>query len=146
MRLSKFAATVALGISALGLSACATGFPAQVSRFQAMPAAQGQSFYVVPLQASDIGGLEFSRYAGLVSQAMQAQGYVPATSVDQATMLVRLGYGVDQGTQQVERRPFGYRDPFYDPFMAGYGFGYRRPYYSRFGYGGYGGLGYSPFY
>ena len=78
MRITKFAAAILLGASALGLSACATGFPAKVSRFQAMPAPQGQSFVVVPLDARNLGGLEFSRYADMVGQAMQAQGYVRA--------------------------------------------------------------------
>ncbi|WP_246450660.1 hypothetical protein [Sphingomonas rhizophila] len=48
MRLSKLAAAFALGVSAIAVSGCATGFPTQVSRYQAMPAPQGQSFYVVP--------------------------------------------------------------------------------------------------
>ena len=78
MRKFKIAMAFALGVSALALSGCATGFPAQVSRYQAMPAPQGQSFIVVPMDARAIGGLEFSRYAGMVAQAMQAQGYVPA--------------------------------------------------------------------
>jgi hypothetical protein len=136
MRVTKFAAALALGISALSLAGCATGFPAKVSRYQAMPAPQGQSFVVVPLDARNAGGLEFSRYAAMVAQAMQAQGYRPVSSVNQATMLVRLGYSVDDGQEVVER------DPFYSGFgYPGYGYGgygpygfYGRPYYSRFGY------------
>lgn len=133
MRINKFAAAVLLGASALGLSACATGFPAKVSRFQAMPAPQGQSFVVVPLDARNIGGLEFSRYADMVGQAMQAQGYVRAASIDQATMVVRVGYGVDQGTTRYVREPFSYGR--YSRFGAfGYsGYGWGRPYYSRYG-------------
>ena len=89
MRLNKFAAAAMLGISVLGLSACATGFPAQVSRYQAMPAPQGQSFIVVPMDARHSGGLEFSRYASMVAQGMQAQGYVPAASINSATATPR---------------------------------------------------------
>ena len=140
MRISKFAAAVLLGASALGLSACATGFPAKVSRFQAMPAPQGQSFVVVPLDARNLGGLEFSRYADMVGQAMQAQGYVRAASIDQATMVVRVGYGVDQGQTQFVREPFSYgRYGAFGHGGFGYGgfgyggFGYGRPYYSRYG-------------
>ena len=96
MRISKLAAALALGISAAALSGCATGFPAQVSRYQAMPAPQCQSFVVVPMDAREIGGLEFSRYASMVGQAMKAQGYVPAASIQGATWSP-LGYGVDQG-------------------------------------------------
>ena len=138
MRISKLAAALALGISAVGLAGCATGFPAQVSRYQAMPAPQGQSFVVVPMDARDAGGLEFSRYAAMVSQAMQAQGYVPAASVNGATMIVRVGYGVDEGTTQYERDPFGYGAA---NRYGGYGY-FGRPYYSRWGYYG----ARSPFY
>ena len=136
MRNFKLAAALALGVSAAALSGCATGFPAQVSRYQAMPAPQGQSFVVVPMDARDIGGLEFSRYAGMVAQAMQAQGYVPAASIAQATMVVRIGYGVDQGRVHYDRDPFayggafGYGDPFYRGYRGGF---YGRPYYSRWG-------------
>ena len=136
MRISKLAAALALGVAAAGLSGCATGFPAQVSRYQAMPAPQGQSFIVVPMDARQAGGLEFSRYASMVSQAMSAQGYVPAASANSATMVVRVGYGVDQGQQVVESdpfsRPYGYGSLGYGGFgRFGY---YSRPYYSRYGY------------
>ena len=137
MRISKLAATALLSVAAFGLNACATGFPTQVSRFQAMPAPQGQSFFVVAANPSNNGGLEFSRYATQVAQAMQAQGYVPAASPQTATMLVEVDYGVDQGQREVDVDPFangyygggfgGFHDPF---FRRGY---YGRPYYSRFG-------------
>ena len=137
MRNFKLAAVLALGVSVVGLSGCATGFPAQVSRYQAMPAPQGQSFIVVPMNGADVGGLEFSRYANMVSQAMQAQGYAAAPTINAATMVVRVGYGVDDGTTQYDRDPFGYSDPYYG--SRGY---YGRPYYSRWGYYG----ARSPFY
>ncbi len=119
MRINKLAAAVMLGSSALALSACATGLQTKVSRYQVMPAPQGQSFVVLPQDPSQAGGLEFSQYAELVAQAMQAQGYSRASSVDQATMVVRLGYGVDNGHSEVVS----------DPFYGGYGFG------SGFGFG-----------
>ena len=118
MRINKLAAAAFLGISALGLSACATGIRTQVSRYQAMPAPQGQSFVVVPANAADLGGLEFSRYAELVAQAMQAQGFARAPSIDQATMVVQLGYDVGDAQTEIVSDPF---------------------YRSRFGYGGWGG-------
>lgn len=134
MKFNKMIAAIALGVSALGLSACATGFPAKVSRYQAMPAPQGQSFVVVPMDARNVGGLEFSRYAELIGQQMQAQGYVPAASMDQATMVVQVGYGVDKGRTEVTEDPF-YRSRYRDPFWGG-GY-YGRPwYYSRYGYYG----------
>ena len=139
MRISKLAAAVLLGISALGLTACATGFPARVERYNAMPAPQGQSFFVVPANPADAGSLQFSRYAGLVAQAMQEQGYAQAPSLDSATMVVRVAYGVDE-SEEIVRDPFA-RGFGYDPFYSGYydhfyGRYYGRPYYSRFGYWG----------
>ena len=125
MRINKFAAAALLGISALGLSACATGFPAQVSRYQAMPAPQGQSFAIQAADPEDRGGLEFSRYAELVAQQMQAQGYARAPSIDQATMVVQLGYDVDDGHTEIVSDPF----PTYG---YGYGWGgYPFGYYGR---------------
>jgi len=120
MRINKLAAAVLLGVSALGLSACATGFRTQVSRYQVMPGPQGQSFVVVPIDPNNVGGIEFSGYAELVAQQMQNLGYARAPSVNQATMLVRVGYDVDNGHNEVVS----------DPFYGGYG-----------GFGGYGGRG-----
>ena len=148
MRFRSLAAATLLGISSLGLSACATGLRTEVSRYQAMPAPQDQSFFIVPATAVQANGLEFSRFAGQVAQQMQAKGYAQATSLEAASMVIEIDYGVDEGEERVERDPFyrgyGY-DPFwsgrYDPFYRGYydrnwGVYFGRPYYSRFGYWG----------
>ena len=130
MRIRKLAAAALVGVAALGLSACATGLPAKVTRYSAMPIPQGQSFYVVP----GVGvqpGLEFNSFAALVTQQMAARGYRPAASTAAADMLVRVSYNVDRGTQEVDVDPFAYNDPF----LYGHGF-YGRPYYSRYGYYG----------
>lgn len=148
--LKKIAAAALVGAASVGLSGCATGLPAKVTRFQAMPAPQGQSFYVVPGNGlAQGGGLEFSRYAGLVAQQLAAQGYTQAASPQAATMIVQLGYKVDEGTERVVVDNFGPRG--YDPFYRGYyspygrygsrfdpyyGIYYGRPYYSRYGYNG----------
>lgn len=146
MSFMKKILTAAAPALLLGLSACATGLPTQVSRFQAMPAPQGQSFVVQPAKAEDRGGLEFAQYADLVRRHLIGLGYTEANSAQSASFIVTLDYGVDQGRERVIATP----DPFADPW--GYrGFG-RHPYYSRFGYGGfgYGGFGRgryrSPFY
>ena len=69
MRIRKLSAAVAMGVAALGLSACAESISTTVSRYQAMPAPQGQSFFVVPdSPMAANGGLEFQRYAGIVAQ------------------------------------------------------------------------------
>src|SRR5215208_574907 len=133
MRLRKFAATALLGVAALGLSACASSITSTVSRYQAMPAPQGQTFFVVPGQGmAAAGGLEFQRYAGLVAQQLQARGYAPASSPTSASMIVQLGYDLDEGQVRVVDDPFsrgyggygrygrygGFYDPFYSPFYS----------------------------
>ncbi len=147
--MKKLAAAAMLGASALAVSGCAATLPTKVTRFQAMPIAQGQTFAIVPgAGAAQRGGLEFQQYAQLVAQQMAARGYRQVAAPQQAQMVVQLGYGVDQGRQVVVEDPF-LRSRLYDPFNRGfYGsrFGgydpfwgvYRgRPYYSRFGYAGY---------
>jgi hypothetical protein len=124
MRISKFAAAAALGIAALGISACAESITSTVSRYQAMPAPQGQTFTIMPVgPMATKGGLEFERYAALVAQQLQARGYAPAAGGQGANMVVQLGYEVGHG----QVRYVG--DPFYDPFFS--------PFYRpRFGWGG----------
>jgi hypothetical protein len=111
--LAKLIAPVAM----LSLGACAAvPFRADVSRFQALPAPQGQTFTVKAADAANDGGLEFAQYAGLVSAEMQRVGYVPAAPGAAADLTVTLGYGVDEGKE----RTVVERDPFYDPWW-GYG-------------------------
>jgi hypothetical protein len=138
MRIHQLAAAAALGLAALGLSACATGLDTKVSRYQAAQIPVGQSFYVVP--AHPMAGDEFYRYASMVSQQLETQGYKPAGAPQAADMLVKLDYGVDEGrTEYVSERPYGpgwaggwgpYGFGGYDPFWGTY---YGRPYYSHWG-------------
>ena len=144
MRINKLAAAALLGISALSLSACATGLRTQVSRFQAMPAPQGQSFVVVPANPADMGGLEFSRYAELVAQQMQTQGFARAPSINQATMVIQVGYDVSDPQTEIVSDPFphygyglgwgGY--PFYGRRRSAFLWGWNDPFW----YGGYDGV------
>ena len=129
MRISKIVAAAMLGAAAFGLSACAQSLNTTVSRYQAMPAPQGQTFFVVPAGGmATNGGLEFQRYAGVVAQQLQARGYTPASNAQSANMIVQFGYGVDRG--QVR-----YVD---DPFYGGYGrFGFGGLYGGRLGHGFY---------
>ena len=93
----------------LALTACATGLPSQVSRFQAMPAPQGQSFVMQAADPADRGGLEFSQYADLVRRHLLALGYSEAHGPGDATLLVTLDYGVDHGRERIYSTPgFGY--------------------------------------
>lgn len=129
MSVRKTLLTLAAPAALLALSACATGFPAQVSRFQAMPAPHGHSFYVRPADAENRGGLEFAQYADHVRRHLIALGYAEASSPEQASLAVTLDYGIDDGRERLVAR----RDPF--------AFGH--PFYSRFGYFG---RGRHPFY
>ena len=126
MSLSKKLLTLAAPALLLALNACATGFPAQVSRFQAMPAPEGQSFVIQPARAENAGGLEFAQYANHIRRNLIGLGYAEAASAQAATFVVEVDYGVDDGRERVVARP--------DPFM-GSPWGYR-PFYSRFGYFG----------
>ena len=131
MSFRKLIISIAAPAALLGLSACVTGLPTQVSRFQAMPAPAGQSFVIRAEDGDKTGGLEFSQYATLVRQNLTTIGYREASSDRDATFVVTLDYGVDQGRERVVASP----DPFGDPW--GYrGFGYR-PFYGRY-YGGFG--------
>jgi len=137
MSLKKTLLILAAPAALLGLSACTTGFPAEVSRFQAMPAPAGQSFSIVAADEEYRGGLEFAQYADLVRRHLIAQGYAEAASPSDATLIVSLDYGVDDGRERIVARP----DPFSGGslFGRGYGYGYGgfgRPYFSRFGYFG----------
>ncbi len=131
MLLKKILIAVAAPAVLLATSACTTGLPAQVTRFQALPAPQGQSFIIEARDPENRGGLEFSRYADLVRSHLIGQGFREAAGRGDATLVVSLAYGVDQGRERVVSRP----DPFGPSY--GYGFGFRRPYFSRFGYLGY---------
>lgn len=125
--LFRKAALIAAPLGILALSACAaTPFKADVSRFQQLPPAQGQSFVIMAADPADAGGIEFGQYAGLVSARMQEMGYVPAANSENAELKVLFDYDVDKGKERVVRN-----DPFYDPFWGFGGYGYSRPYLVR---------------
>ncbi len=97
--LTRLALPVAL---ALGLSACATPFKADVSRFAVpLPAPQGQTFAVVAEDPKLAGGLEFATYANAVAAELSELGYARAASPETADMLVRFDYRVDGGRERV---------------------------------------------
>jgi hypothetical protein len=150
MSISKKLLTLAAPAALLALGACATGLPTQVSRFQAMPAPQGQSFIIQPSDPDNRGGLQFAQYADLVRRHLIAQGYSEAPSASAATLVVSLDYGVDEGRTEVVTYPgfsrgFGYGRFGYRPYWSRFGrFGRRSPFYygwddpfwySPFGYG-----------
>lgn len=138
MRSHKLAIAVIAGIAALGLSACAATLPTTVSRYQVMPVPAGQTFYVVPGEGVQ-GGLEFGHYAALAARQLEAKGYHPAGTPQQADMLVKLSYAVDEGRVERSIDPLArsrYAHPSYRGFYDPWGRFYGRPYWSRFGYYG----------
>jgi Domain of unknown function (DUF4136) len=111
-------------LALLAVAGCAQPFKAQVNRFQAMPAPQGQSFVVRSADPRQEGGLEFSQYAGLVGERLSALGYAPARSPNDASLVVTLDYGVDEGREKIRSTPGFSRGGcygFYDPFCRGFG-------------------------
>jgi len=122
MSLKKKILLLAAPLALATLGGCATGLPTRVSRFQAMPAPQGQSFVIRAEDRAKNGGLEFAQYAEHVRRNLTALGYSEARSASDATLIVTLDYGVDQGRERRARFAIA---------QSGY-----RPYYSRFGYYG----------
>lgn len=134
--LTRLALPVAL---ALGLSACATPFKADVSRFAVpLPAPQGQSFAVVPEDPKLAGGLEFATYANSVATEMQDLGYTRAATPQNADLLVRFDYRVDNGRERVRTdfngagfgaSRFGPWGPWGGWRGAGWGLGFNDPFF-----------------
>jgi len=120
--LKRGLALVAAPALMVGLSACATNFNADVSRFESrLPAPQGQTFAVVAEDPALAGGLEFALYADYVEAEMANLGYTQAASPEEATLLVQFDYGIDNGRERI--RSSGFRsDPFYNSWYS-----YNRP-------------------
>jgi hypothetical protein len=125
----------AAGSAALLLTGCApTAFRADVSRFQQMPAPEGQSFTIQAADPRLEGGIEFRQYANLVAARLTEQGYRPAEG-SSGSLVVSVDYGVDNGHEKVVTTPgFGGGGGYgYGPW--GYG-GFGRPFYGRGWYSG----------
>lgn len=141
--------------AALTLGGCASGFRADVSRFQAaLPAPQGQSFSIAASDPALAGGIEFGQYANLVAAELTRLGYRPAAPGEAPELKVAFDYSIDQGRERVRSSP-GFYDPWYGGYY-GFGRGYYRPvivrgpggrrfvygYHDPFLFGGFGGFGY----
>ncbi|MBY0521430.1 MAG: DUF4136 domain-containing protein [Sphingomonas sp.] len=128
---------IAVAAALLTLTGCAAPFQARVSRFQALPAPNGQTFIVQAADPRLQGGIEFSQYAQLVAGQLTRQGYTPASDAARANLVVRMDYRVDNGREKIQSYPGSYGGFGYGGFGYG-GFGYG-------GFGGYGGLGFRPY-
>jgi hypothetical protein len=147
MTIKRLLLSVAAPIALLSMSGCATDFHANVSRFQRLPAPQGQTFRVEASNPQDRGGLEFATYANEVAAHLTQVGYRQATTDGPADMVVQVGYGIDHGQQKVTTTP-GF-DCGWGPGGWG-GWGGRWGGWGR-GWGGWGGRGWGfgwgdPFY
>ena len=133
-RFSKAKIAVA-GALMLSLAACASPFRADVSRFQSqLPAPAGQTFAVVADDPHMAGGIEFGQYAELVEAQMAEVGYTPVQNPEEAQLLVRFDYGVDNGRERIRSTgsSFG-RGSYWSPW-----YGYGRLGYYRSGLWSYG--------
>lgn len=121
-------------LALLAATSCAPSFQANVSRFQALPVPEGQSFVIVPTDPRNQGGLEFNQYASLVSQRLAAYGYRPVEGGGKPDMVVKFDYGVDRGVQKTVSRPSP--GAYWGPGWGGFGpYGRRWGYRSSFYYG-----------
>ena len=133
---SRLLGLAAAGLALTALSGCAEGLDTNVTRFAvALPAPAGQSFFILPEDPANSGGIEFGQYAQDVAAHLVKLGYTPAASADTAALTVHLGYGVDKGHQEIDA------SPAYDPFFVG-GWGGRG--WGRGGWRGGWGFGYGP--
>ena len=105
MKIKRALLGLAAPVALLAMSGCASHFTANVSRFQQLPAPQGQTFRVEPTDPRDRGGLEFATYANAVAGHLAQVGYRPAAPGGSADMIVQVGYGVDHGQQKVTTSP-----------------------------------------
>ena len=132
----RFVKLVSAPLLLAGLAACAASpFKADVQRFQTqLPAPDGQTFAVVAEDPALAGGLEFAQYADYVEAEMQRLGYAE-TNPENADLLVRFDYGVDNGREKI--RSTGFSDPYWGSWYGRGGYGYRSRFYDPF---------YRPFY
>jgi hypothetical protein len=148
IRFLKYAAPIAL----LTVAGCAEPFQARVSRYQQLPAAQGQSFVVVSDNPRQNSSLEFQTYANMVANHLQQVGYVRAGTSSGANLTVSIHYAVDRGREKLRSTVgvggfggYGYGGGFGYSRFGGYG-GFGRPYYGYgFGRRAYVGGFYDPF-
>jgi uncharacterized protein DUF4136 len=117
--------TIAAPAAMLLVSACATPFKADVSRFQMMPPPQGQSFVVQAADPRKQGGIEFQNYAQLVGSRLTALGYRQAEGDAKPTFVVSLDYGVDNGHEKIVTTPGIGPSWGWGPYGS-WGVGYRR--------------------
>jgi hypothetical protein len=122
----------------LVLSGCAEPFNAKVSRFQQLPASNGQSFVIQAADPKLDGGIEFGQYAQIVSAKLASQGYHQATDPAHTDLVVKMGYDVDKGREKTVTTglsPYAFGGAFGGPYGRGYGGSWGYYGRSRFAFG-----------
>lgn len=132
MSITRKILSLAAPLLLFAVAACTTGFQADVARFQHMPAPQGQSFVVQASDPEKAGSLEFATYASLVAGELRELGYAQAPSADQATLVVTMDYGVDNGRERFVTSPgmgsrYFWGRPYWSPYYSS--LRWRSPYY-----------------
>lgn len=146
MSVSKKLLAALVPLSFMALGACAQGFDARVSRFQALPPpAQGETFAVRAQNPALQGGIEFHNYAQMIAQRLETFGYRQAADPASANLVVSIDYDVDHGREKIQTYPgyggfggwgwggnpwgfggrgrFGWRAGWFDPWLFGCGIG-----------------------
>ena len=122
----------------LVLGGCAEPFNAKVSRFQQLPASNGQSFVIQAADPKLDGGIEFGQYAQIVSAKLASQGYHQAADPAHADLVVKMGYDVDKGREKTVTTglsPYAFGGAFGGPYGRGYGGSWGYYGRSRFAFG-----------
>jgi hypothetical protein len=117
-----------ISVFSILLAACvAPSFKADVSRFQSeLPGPEGESFAVITDDPDLVGGIEFGIYAGLVENHLSDLGYAKS-SAENASLLVRFTYGVDNGRDKIRSIETGFHDPFWGSWYGPYPSRFHRP-------------------
>ncbi len=123
---TRLARTLTVLLTAIVLSACQQ-LTADVTRFNSLSAASGQTFTIVPDQAQ-VGSLEFQALADRVAAALSNYGFRPVPHDGQpADFVVFVHYGSPGARQQVVYwgRPPWPRGPYpYPPYDVYWVFAY----------------------
>jgi Domain of unknown function (DUF4136) len=130
MRTFLKSASVLAALTLVSACSTTTQIASDVARFHRLPVPAGETFRIVPSDASKKGSLEFDSYATQVTSQLVQAGFRPADASVAATYDVRLDYMISGGKEKIASRP-GFGSSFSSSRYYG-GFG---------GYGGYGGFG-----
>ena len=118
---------LAIVVTALFVTGCASKFKSDVARFHQLPRPSGELFVVVPKDDTRQGSLEFAQYANMIASRLSAYGYKRTDDSNNAELVVKVDYAVDDGKTQIKSYPSTYGGfyPYYYPH-------YYWPYYSAF--------------